>query len=224
MRVELHANAERLAHLTREERDTIRRRVLAAVPHELAPDVHEDFALAEEMAVHAPPRLRSLHREHRAHALVAPSAIPVESKAEPPPARRVNLDALFDELVETLACRLLARLERTAVAAPMVYTTSKRGPHLPGKTRRWMLEHVKLMPGAHKVGRDWTISASDYDAWVTAEDARRCKLAGLKKVSGVVSTATREASNDISNEQGDEAELQRRAERSLRAQGYRRTR
>lgn len=37
-----------------------------------------------------------------------------------------------------------------------------------------MLRVIKTMPGAQKIGRDWTIRAADYEAWATAEDIRRC--------------------------------------------------
>ncbi len=55
------------------------------------------------------------------------------------------------------------------------YTTNKIGPRIPGKTRTWMLDNAKTMPGAHKVGRDWVISPVDYEAWLTEQDTARCR-------------------------------------------------
>lgn len=233
-RAEMQANAERLAQESPSRRAEMYERALASVPCELVPDVHEEFALVAAFAMPArnalrAPRVRSSRHERRARASVASSSILGEAEAEPPsPVRNardeygVNHDVLFAglaELAKLFARHLAPPVHHTAPSAPLVYTTNKRGPHLPGKSRRWMLEQIPSMPGAHKVGRDWSIRAVDYDAWVTAEDARRCKLAGLKKVS----TAARKASNDISNEE-DEAELLRRAESSLRAQSLRRSR
>jgi hypothetical protein len=237
-RAETQANAERLAQESPSRRAEMYERALASVPCELVPDVHEEFALVAAFAMPArnalrAPRVRSSRHERRARASVASSSILGEGEVEPPsPVRNardeygVNHDVLFAglaELAKLFARHLVPPAHHAAPSAPLIYTTNKRGPYLPGKSRRWMLEHIPSMPGAHKVGRDWSIRAVDYDDWVTAEDARRCKLAGLKKVSGVVSTAARKASNDISNEE-DEAELLRRAERSLRAQGFRRSR
>jgi len=134
------------------------------------------------------------------------------------------LDSLLDEIADRVADRLLARLDRSSSTSVVVYSTHKHGPHLPGKSRRWMLEHVRKMPGARKVGRDWVIAPADYEAWVRAEDSRRVALASKPKLPAV--GATKEAptvSNDITPE-SDEAELQRRIARSLQAQGLRRSR
>jgi len=88
------------------------------------------------------------------------------------------IDTFLDQLVEAVAERVAKKLGGAVnPALPARYTTNKAGPHIPGKTRRWMREHIKSMPGARRVGRDWEISAADYEAWATAEDARRCESA-----------------------------------------------
>lgn len=75
-------------------------------------------------------------------------------------------------MIEAVADRVARKLGHgTAV----VYTTHKSGPHIPGKTRSWMLRHVQAMPGARKVGRDWTIAASDFDAYAAAKDTSRMR-------------------------------------------------
>ena len=129
----------------------------------------------------------------------------------------VNLDTLLDEIADRVATRMLSRLERGALpssAPPVVYTTHKDGPHLPGKTRRWMLEHVKNIPGARKVGRDWLIDASAYRAWLTAEDSRQCAKASERGVEARVASVT---------EEDDDEEIRRRVERSLSAGRHRRS-
>jgi hypothetical protein len=123
------------------------------------------------------------------------------------------LNTFFDDLVEAVAERVVAKLGQAK--APTVYTTHKNGPHIPRKTRRWMVAHIKDMPGARKVGRDWEISASDYEAWAKAEDARRCREGG----SPYRPLATAALSNS-----DDEVELRRRADRTLEVSGFRRTR
>ncbi len=80
--------------------------------------------------------------------------------------------AFLDRLVEAIADRVASRL---GTSAKTVYSTSTRGPNIPGKSRSWALRHMKTMPGARKVGRDWTISADDYDAWARAQDTARCR-------------------------------------------------
>lgn len=79
------------------------------------------------------------------------------------------LEPLLAQLADMVADRVLAKLGATR---PSVYTTNKLGPNLPGKSRGWMLGRIKTMPGAIQVGRDWQISAADYDAWMRAQDAR----------------------------------------------------
>ncbi|HEY2517659.1 MAG TPA: hypothetical protein VGI39_42610 [Polyangiaceae bacterium] len=79
---------------------------------------------------------------------------------------RVAFDeALADRVAEIIAARL------GAIASAEVYSTSKAGPHIPGKSRDWMLRHIKTMRGAVKVGRDWQIARVDFVAWQQARDA-----------------------------------------------------
>jgi hypothetical protein len=120
------------------------------------------------------------------------------------------LGDVLDLLAERVAERVLERMGPKAVQ--VAYTTAKHGPHIPNKTRRWMMTWVRKMPGARKVGRDWHISAEDYEAWSRAEDERRCSTPRppLARTGKLTSSS-------------DEAELAHRAERSLRAQGFRPT-
>lgn len=55
-----------------------------------------------------------------------------------------------------------------------VYTSKKGGPHLPGKSRPWMVRNAKTIPGARKVGRDWVVAHADWERWLAEQDARRC--------------------------------------------------
>lgn len=90
LRAEMDANAERLARVPQSRRAAMRERAIARVPRELVADVYEEFELAAAFAMRArsaqTPRVRSSHRERRAHASVAPSAILGEGEAEPPQA------------------------------------------------------------------------------------------------------------------------------------------
>ncbi len=55
------------------------------------------------------------------------------------------------------------------------YSSRKGALHLPGKSRRWMLDHARGIPGARKVGRDWILSHADYVRWMAEQDAARCR-------------------------------------------------
>jgi hypothetical protein len=120
--------------------------------------------------------------------------------------------SLFDELVEAVAERVAKKVAPTPTP-PVTYTTNKRGPHFPGRSRRWMLDHIRSMPGARKIGRNWEISATDYEAWKSHEDAAQVRAAsGAARRSGT--GAVRSVDVD---------ELTERAKSSLRAAGYRRS-
>jgi hypothetical protein len=122
------------------------------------------------------------------------------------------LQSILDEIEEAVAERLASKLGPPQAGLPVVYTTNKRGPHPPGKTRRWLSDRIKSMPGARKVGRDWEISLANYEAWATAADRARVRSSDpprrppLAKVESV-----------------DDAELMRRVQQSLQASGYRRS-
>lgn len=117
----------------------------------------------------------------------------------------------LDDLIEAIAERVATKINS---APARIYTTNKRGPHIPGKSRRWMLTHVKTMAGARKVGRDWEIDISDYEAWASTEDARRCAENGRARPDTAVELNFSDPADDLA----------RRAACSLDAQGYRRTR
>lgn len=110
-------------------------------------------------------------------------------------------------IVDMIANRVVEKLEERQVVNgtnEVVYTAN--GPLIPGKKRSWMLANIKKMPGAYKVGRDWMISATDFDGWRKTEEARRC-------ARGVVKLATAKADNDQ-----PESAIER-----IEAQGLRRT-
>jgi hypothetical protein len=104
----------------------------------------------------------------------------------PPPSNEMALDptALADRIAERVADRLGSG--RTAD----IYTTRKGGPHIPGKSRDWMLRRIKEMPGARNVGKDWQITHADYERWLMEQDVSTCKAAavplGVNKTPGNV--------------------------------------
>jgi hypothetical protein len=87
----------------------------------------------------------------------------------------MNRAAVFDGLLELLAARLAVHVlkELSGTAEGATYTSRKGGPHIPGKSRAWMLRHIKTMPGSRKVGRDWIIGKDDFDRWAAAHDTAR---------------------------------------------------
>jgi hypothetical protein len=73
----------------------------------------------------------------------------------------------------TLATDVAERVvERLGVRGALadVYTSAKSGPGIPGKSHRWMLRSMPTMRGAQKVGRDWQITRTAYEAWLRARD------------------------------------------------------
>lgn len=100
----------------------------------------------------------------------------------------IVLDKVLEELADRVAERVAQKLGHVAVA---VYTTAKRGPHIPGKSRAWMLKHARSMPGARKVGRDWIIGADDYQRWAAAKDAGRRAALPSPAASGPEALADR---------------------------------
>lgn len=114
-------------------------------------------------------RPQTRDRELRAATLSGPSTfwcgrVPLESL--------VFDQATIDQLAAALAPRIAALL---GSSAKTVYSTSKLGPYCPGKSKGWMVRNLKIMPGARKIGRDWTITGEDYDAWCRAQDTARCR-------------------------------------------------
>lgn len=127
----------------------------------------------------------------------------------------VAFDLFLDQLADAVAERVAKKLKPTTGAPVVVYTTNKSGPHLPGKTRRWMLDHIRLIPGAKKVGRDWEITAADWEAWKASGDMRLVRAADATPRHVRQATVTSVV---------DPADLQERARRSLQAAGFRRSR
>ncbi len=99
---------------------------------------------------------------------------------------------LMVEIVAEAASRL-ARFFKSAahgsspvaplVAATDYYTSRKSGPHIPGKSRSWMLRQVRSIPGARKIGRDWVIKVSDFESYLVEQDTARIKKAYGAKAS-----------------------------------------
>lgn len=87
------------------------------------------------------------------------------------------LAALADRGVRRPVRVTLPSASANDASAPEFYTTHKGGPHLPGKSRHWMVRNARTIPGAHKVGRDWIVPRAAYEAWLTALDARQCATA-----------------------------------------------
>lgn len=104
--------------------------------------------------------------------------LPAMLASRPAPAPRPDvLTPLVDALVERVAERLGERPTPSAH-----YTTSKRGPLPPGKSRAWALRTLKTIPGARKVGRDWVVSTADYQTWLTAQDMKSFTRPSVAKV------------------------------------------
>lgn len=121
------------------------------------------------------------------------------------------LSLILEEIIEAVAVRVAEKLGQSPLTA--VYTTHKRGPHFPGKTRDWMLRVIKTMPGAQRIGRDWTIRAADYDAWASAEDTRRC--ANPRPLARALALR--------SEVEADDEDEDARLEKSIAAMGFRRS-
>jgi len=86
-----------------------------------------------------------------------------------------NADRMAAAITASLRTAAAEELSPLLEGPATVYTTNKIGPHLPGKTRSWMITNVKRMPGRRKVGRDWIISPADYQAWLTDQDTTACR-------------------------------------------------
>lgn len=69
--------------------------------------------------------------------------------------------------------RELAELEAEPASDADVYSTT--GPLPPGRSRRWLRDHAREIPGAVRVGGvrgrsvEWRVRREDYDAWVAAQ-------------------------------------------------------
>jgi len=61
------------------------------------------------------------------------------------------------------------------IPADGFYSSRKGASHLPGKSRRWMVNNAKRIPGARKAGRDWIVPHAAYVEWLAEQDAARCR-------------------------------------------------
>ncbi len=121
--------------------------------------------------------------------------------------------SVLDTLVAAIAERVAAIVLEKLGSATTHYGTSKSAALPPGKTRAWAMRNLRAIPGAKKIGRDWTISVEDFDAWLSERDAAR----HVRKSLGE-GHARPHASNDVDD---DFAAM---IEADVRAAGYRRTR
>lgn len=123
----------------------------------------------------------------------------------------MNVDALLDDLAERVAAKVLERL-----AAPTSHYGTRVGATLPpGKSRAWALRTLKTIPGARKVGRDWVVSAADFDAWAAEKDSEAQRNASRRNMPRKSLVDLRHSpSNDIDA----------LAEQALQASGFRRAR
>jgi len=120
--------------------------------------------------------------------------------------------ALFEELLDELAERVVAKILARLAAPAGHYGTGRAATLPPGKSRAWALRTLKTISGARKVGRDWIVSVDDFDAWASEQDTKRCAAkssAPPRRPAGVASSPLT---------------LTERADRSLAASGFRRTR
>jgi len=81
-----------------------------------------------------------------------------------------------ESFVDVLAVSATRAPAKTAAAPLDEYYSSRKGAaHLPGKSRRWMLEKARQIPGASKVGRDWIVPRAAYAQWLTEQDVALCR-------------------------------------------------
>ncbi len=132
-----------------------------------------DLAPAER----SQPVLRRSRQSPEPAPLLRASPADLEAEGHALLARGYNLLAQAAARRATAARLDLASAMGGAQPPPAFYTTSKLGPAVPGKTRRWMLRHVPSMPGASKLGRDWVIRREDFDDWVASRPQSRMRLA-----------------------------------------------
>lgn len=94
-----------------------------------------------------------------------------------------------------LVARAIAAEDPAPVTAAEVYTSSRRGPHPPGKSLDWTRKHLKEVPGAYRAGRDWCVTADDFRAWARARDVARVRATGqpTPDVNAAVAAALAEA-------------------------------
>lgn len=78
---------------------------------------------------------------------------------------------ILSALARLIAPHVAAELRATGDAA--TYSTAPGAPLPPGRSRRWLRDHARHIPGARREGGRagrgviWTVSRSDYDAWAT---------------------------------------------------------
>lgn len=128
----------------------------------------QKFARAAQLQAQAASLLAEATSE-----LSGESSLDDEPVAPPQAAPLQPIDA------DAIAERLAERIRPARIAD--VYTSSKVGPNIPGKSRDWMLRHIGEIPGAHKVGRDWIVTRVDYERWLTAKDTARFRTTPVRK-------------------------------------------
>jgi hypothetical protein len=89
-----------------------------------------------------------------------------------------------EAFVETPSAPAPARAGNSnAVPGDGFYSSRKGAPHLPGKSRRWMLDHAREIPGAKKIGRDWIVPHVAYVQWLADQDAARARAEAVPSPS-----------------------------------------
>jgi hypothetical protein len=102
--------------------------------------------------------------------------------------------ALIDAFAHDGRALGAGRVAAQSAASDTYYTSRKGGPYIPGKSRAWMLRHARTIPGARKIGRDWVIKASDFEAYLVQRDIDRVKgMAGNEATNNTIEALVQEA-------------------------------
>lgn len=89
-----------------------------------------------------------------------------------PPGRNADLRPLLEAIARLLAPLVAAELATSAPASG--YSTGPGGHLPPGRSRRWLREHARNIPGATRSGGRrgrgvvWSVTVADYDAWLSS--------------------------------------------------------
>lgn len=111
----------------------------------------------------------------------------------PPNERKARLRALLlrtvDELVELLV--------DDATPEATVYSTANGGALPPGRSRRWLRDHAREIPGHVRVGGargrsvEWRVPREAYDAWVAHRDAKPSNVVHVDEAAWITESGHR---------------------------------
>lgn len=104
------------------------------------------------------------------------------------PVRAAHGVAMTAEALLLAIARAVAPLVARELAASTVLYTATEPP--PGRSKRWMREHARHVPGAIPHGRGWAITHAAWVAFVQAEADRR-------RTARNAPLAPREPTNDV---------------------------